>query len=496
MQSFSDPFIQFIALMAAFVGAKLLIRSHRPLKFAWYLLFFAMLSAWLLFNGIEPYSVAPFAEDVWHRLFFGFAKAAWWLGGAMMLVSSVRLFLIFERRPREARLAQDLLAGMIYVGAALSVVAYVFGVPVGTLIATSGVFAVILGLALQSTLADVFSGIALNLGRPYAVGDWIVLDGGVQGRVMETNWRATHLINGTYDLVVIPNSGLAKAQIVNLSSPDETHGMVVTVKLVPTAPPATLQLVIENALVGSNRILRTPSPSVTVSNLSGTAVEFEIACRVRDASQVSSAKNEIADLIFRHAQASNTKLAADTTTGGWPADYRSFEGGTTQRDFLESMPLFSTLTAGERNDLADTLTPRSYERGAKIADQGVLSPVLVLVRKGVVAINRNELGQQTELNRLSPGDFFGERGVLMGVEEPGSITALTSVVTLEIASDRLADILRNRPTLAQEIGCTLSDRLTAEKQLAGGNTPGLPHPDTIGDRIRHMFQLPSHRNSL
>jgi hypothetical protein len=235
---------------------------------------------------------------------------------------------------------------------------------------------------------------------------------------------------------------------------------------------------------------------VTVVNLSGTAVEFEIACRVRDASQVSSAKNEIADLIFRHAQASNTKLAADITTGGWPADHRSFEGDTTQRDFLESMPLFATLTAEERNDLADTLTSRAYERGAKIADQGVLSPVLVLVRKGVVAINRNELGQQTELNRLSPGDFFGERGVLMGVEEPGSITALTSVVTLEIASDRLADILRNRPTLAQEIGCTLSDRLTAEKQLAGGNTPGLPHPDTIGDRIRHMFQLPSHRNSL
>jgi len=493
MQSFSDPFIQFIALMTAFVGAKLLIRSHRPLKFAWYLFFFAMLSAWLLFNGIEPYSVAPFAEDVWHRLFFGFAKAVWWLGGAMMLVSSVRLFLIFERRPREARLAQDLLAGMIYVGAALSVVAYVFGVPVGTLIATSGVFAVILGLALQSTLADVFSGIALNLGRPYAVGDWIVLDGGVQGRVMETNWRATHLLNGTNDLVVIPNSGLAKAQIVNLSSPDETHGMVVTVKLVPTVPPATLQLVIETALLGSNRILRTPSPSVTVSNLSGTAVEFEIACRVRDASQVSSARNEIADLIFRHAQASNVMLAADVTAGSWSSVSKGFESDA-QRNFLETMPLFSTLTAEERNDLADSLISRSYERGAKIADQGVLSPVLVLVRKGVVAINRHELGQQTELNRLSPGDFFGERGVLMGVEEPGSITALTSVVTLEIASDRLADILRNRPSLAQEIGCTLSDRLTAEKQLAGGGASGLPHPETIGERIRHIFQLPSHRN--
>ena len=57
--------------------------------------------------------------------------------------------------------------------------------------------AIILGLALRSTLGDVFSGIALNLNRPYEVGDWIVLNDGTEGRVVETNWRATHLLNST-----------------------------------------------------------------------------------------------------------------------------------------------------------------------------------------------------------------------------------------------------------------------------------------------------------
>ena len=106
-----------------------------------------------------------------------------------MLTGCARVFLIFERRPREGRLIQDLIVGVIYLGAALSVVAYVFNAPVGTLIATSGVFAIILGLALQSTLADVFSGIALNLSKAYEVGDWIVLSDGIEGRVVETNWR-------------------------------------------------------------------------------------------------------------------------------------------------------------------------------------------------------------------------------------------------------------------------------------------------------------------
>lgn len=52
----------------------------------------------------------------------------------------------------------------------LSVLAFIFGAPVGMLIATSGLFAIILGLALQNTLSDVFSGVALNLGRPMCLG--------------------------------------------------------------------------------------------------------------------------------------------------------------------------------------------------------------------------------------------------------------------------------------------------------------------------------------
>jgi small-conductance mechanosensitive channel len=56
--------------------------------------------------------------------------------------------------------------------------------------------AIILGLALQSTLADAFLGVALNLSRAYKVGDWIVLSDSTEGRVIETNCRGTSLLNG------------------------------------------------------------------------------------------------------------------------------------------------------------------------------------------------------------------------------------------------------------------------------------------------------------
>jgi small-conductance mechanosensitive channel len=46
----------------------------------------------------------------------------------------------------------------------------------------------------RGSLGDVFSGIVLNIERPYRVGGWVILDDGMQGSVIETNWRAVHIL--------------------------------------------------------------------------------------------------------------------------------------------------------------------------------------------------------------------------------------------------------------------------------------------------------------
>lgn len=487
----SDPIAQFVLLMIAAAIVRLVLPGHRAIRFVANLVFFLLLTTLLLYNDIEPYMPAPASQDLLHRLFLGTAKAIWWIGGAMFMVSSVRMFLIFEGAPREGRLIQDLLAGMIYVGAGLSVVAYVFSVPVGTLIATSGVFAIILGLALQSTLGDVFSGVALNLGRPYGLGDWIVLENGVQGRVVETNWRATHLLNGTNDLVIIPNSALAKAQLVNLSSPDDAHGITLTVRLKPTRPPAVIEEMMRTVLLSSNSIQRSPPPSVTIMNLDAHMIELEIACRVSHISQASQARNEIYDLVYRHAQAAGISLgsvdAGERAVPDTPP--RQSEQAAAAWRLLKAMPLFATITDDERESLETSMVRRTYRKGATIIAQGSTSQSLMLVRSGVVVVERDDDGSKLELNRLSPGDCFGERGVLIGAEEPGNIKALTYAVVYEISKEHLATLMQDRPALAEELGTILSRRIDAEHLLAGMGPLNGKHPATLAGRIRHLFQL-------
>ena len=118
--------------------------------------FLILLTIALLYAGIVPYQPLQSTGVPWHDAAHAVLKIAWWLWMAWFLVGLLRAFVIVERRPREGKLLQDLLAGLTYLAAVFAIVAYVFDLPIQGLLATSGVIAIIFGLALQSTLGDVF----------------------------------------------------------------------------------------------------------------------------------------------------------------------------------------------------------------------------------------------------------------------------------------------------------------------------------------------------
>ena len=489
-----DPIVStgILAVVGAVV-TRVLLRNHPTRRLVGQLLFFAALTALLFHHGIVPYEPGPANASTLQRVFVGLAKVVWWTNAAWSLISVVRVFLIFERQPREGRLLQDLVVGVIYVGAILSVVAYVFNAPVGTLIATSGVFAIILGLALQSTLADVFSGIALNLSKPYGIGDWLSLANGIEGKVVETNWRATHLLNGANDLVIVPNSDLAKARLTNLSSPQRSHGVSLTVRFRPSRAPSVMVETMRAVLLSSNSILALPEPTVQVKGLDAGAIEIELSFKVADIAAVGPARSEIFDLIYRHAKAASLDLAAPATASlPAPAKPETEEPGAsnTARRLLDAIPLFSSLSTQEKHTLAQTMTRRSFRKGEVMAIQGSVPKVLMIMRSGVATVTRHEKARDSELGRLAPGDFFGEGGLLTGAGEPGTVKALTNVVVYEITQEGFAGLLRERPSMAEELGLLLARRSgDVRHPEKGAEVSGALTVSRLTERIRHLFEL-------
>ncbi|WP_353641778.1 mechanosensitive ion channel family protein [Mesorhizobium sp. WSM2239] len=463
--------------------------------------FFLTMSAMLLDGAVVPYEPTSDNETTAGAILIGSVKVLWWLHLAWALIGFVRFYLVFEGKPREARLLQDLVVGAVYVGMLLSILAFVFAAPVRTLIATSGVFAIILGLALQNTLSDVFSGIALNLGRPYVLGDWIVLSDGTEGRVVETNWRSTHLLTLAHNVVALPNSFLAKLGLTNVSSPEESHGLSLTIRLAPTKMPAIVAEIMNAALQSSNTILKEPPPVVAVRGLDATAIEVGLYFRVANVGQRIAARNEIFDLVYRHSKSAGLLLAMPPSSsivmGELPTEETAHPPRITPIELIRAIPIFSMLTEDEQEALAATTSVRTYRKGEIIARQGEMLPSLMIVRAGVVVRQRGEDdARMQEVGRLAPGDFFGETGLLAGIGETSTLRAMSHVVVYEIDQQSFAPLLLDRPEMAEDLAAILSNRMSGFGDSDAAGQPHMSSKFALHKTIQTVFRAVQFRRVL
>ena len=477
-------------IVVGFVATRYLF-TGRPLgSFLFHLSFFVVLTIALFLAGGVPYVPTPAGQPHSKLLVVSIYKIFWWIAAARLLGGFIRAFMTLETKPTETRLLQDLLAGLIYLGTAFAIVAYVFDLPVQGLIATSGAVAIILGLALQSTLGDVFSGIVLDLAKPYRPGDWVIFDAQTQGTVVEMNWRATQIITPSNDLATVPNSTIAKAKLVNLGHPTKAHGLSVHVAIEPTVSPATICAALDVALLNANRILHMPRPSVTVTEVNAVATECELFFYVTGIDAVSDAKNEIFELVHRHAIAAGLRLAPPA--GGIFMD-GARDAAAQPRNALDDVPLFATLTAEERASLSAKLRRRNHRAGATVVEAGSALQTLSVIGSGVLVASRTDGEREVEVIRLGPGDSIGAAGVLTGAVTAARISALTNAMLYEIAKDDLAPLLKARPSLAAELSQSVVRRELASQQRLEQHIdhhgPPEHFSEWLAERARSLFGL-------
>lgn len=490
-----DPLVAALAVFTL-VGllTHLLFRMHPLGRAATRVILLVALTIVLLKAGVVPYRPLVWTGTPLRDGVHGALEIAWWLWAAWFLVGVLRAFIVTEHRPREGKLIQDLLAGLVYLAAVFAIIAYVFDLPIQGLLATSGAIAIILGLALQSTLSDVFSGIVLNFSRPYRPGDWISIDSSTDGRVIEMNWRATHVLTAKRDLAIVPNSAIAKAKIVNASSPSGIHGMAVTIQLDAKTSPAAGIKILKSAILNSRIVIATPIPSVTVKSIAANGTEFEIAFFVQELAQAARAQNELFDLIFRHLAASNIGLAAspDLPYLGPKAAEPQKVTNDAER-ILGLVAIFAALTADERRSLAAKLKQTTYDQWEVLVTPGKVLQSLFVVGPGVLSLRRVQSVGEIELMRLGPGDHFGEIGLLTGAAATAAISALVPTTVFELSKDDLAPILEARPSVAQELCRALAQRQAAGELVASPEIDAALSPNRVAtwfsDRLHRLFDL-------
>jgi small-conductance mechanosensitive channel/CRP-like cAMP-binding protein len=383
----------------------------------------------------------PPGERLWEQLI----EIGWWVIAAQSAIGITRLFLVFEAKPRETRIVSDLIAAVIHLVALFGIIDFVFAVPIGGLLATSGVIAIVLGLALQSSLSDVFSGIAVGIERPYSAGDLVWVEGGIEGKVIQINWRSTHIATINRDVAIVPNSVMAKSRLVNHSLPTTTRAMSVSVRLGASELPDRCVAVLTAAVKTCMLMSDAPAPSIARTEISGDGVTYEIGFSIPNIEAVVAARTELLGQIQNHLRHAGISLAVPGTANVTPVEV------PTPAILLKESDWFGILAADDRTLLSEHLREVWYAAGDKLIGQGDAPEALFIISSGTVEISAGSIAVRNVIHRLGPGGSLGAIGMITGTPYAATAEALTAVTAYRLDKKAVGDVMALRPELVNSL---------------------------------------------
>lgn len=386
-------------------------------------LFFLAFTFFLFQARQVPYALPRTARDPLGGFLGDALKTVWWFWAASLCSDTLRLFASRGHTPLSRyRLSQDLSVAGIYLCALIGLTTFVLNLPLQGLLVTSGAVAVVLGLALQSALGDVFYGIVLSLGKPYHLGDWVTLDNGTEGTVVEMNWRATNLLTDRQDIAIVPNSVIAKARIVNSSYPSRTHGTVIRLPLAPQTSPELAVRVLTEAALSCRLVLIQPPPLVLVKSMSAEALTLEVTLYTPEVGLAAEAQTQVYETIFRALRIAGIALG-NSNAAPWPAP--APDALSPERRLIDATPLFAALADERRSGLASALQRQEYEPGQTILEQGMPVQALVIAGAGVLSLKQRSGERVSETGRIGAGSVYGAKEIAANAPSGASLVALT-----------------------------------------------------------------------
>lgn len=386
------------------------------------------------------------------------------------------------------RLLKDITACVLYAIAATGVAAVVFDKPVTGFWATSGVMGIVLGIALRNIILDLFTGLAVNVDRPYTLGDWIMIvdnpggEDNLIGCVDEINWRTTRLRTTDNNTLVVPNNVMGQKVITNFMNPGEQSRFELHFTLdfsVPTERAVRVLNAAVKAVAGEKYgPLPDPAPKARVNSITENGVEYRVRYWiVPRLVSPPKARHTVLTSVLDHLHQAGMTLAypkQDTYLASMPKRQHEPELMEDRRELLKRIAWFAALTTDEIKQVAESLLPRRFPGGATLMVEGEVGDSMFVVVEGLLEMHAKspELKKDVQIGKLVPGDFYGEMSLLTGEQRPATIKAVTDVVAYELRKEHMAPLLKARPEVADAISEIVARRqIAAERALAEVATP-------------------------
>ncbi len=391
---------------------------------------------------------------------------------AALVATRLTDFLVFDigyplKRglPAPALLRQ--IVSLVLFGIALGVLfQVVLSASLPALLATSAVITAVVGLALQETLGNLFSGLALALERTVQVGD-MVRSAETIGLVEQLSWRSIKIRTMEGNTILIPNSLASRERLEVFRRGGPPMARILHVGLEYDARPAHARAALEAAVRDLPGLARHPAPVADLHAFDNFAVVYELRYWLEDYARFQEIDSDVRERVWYALEREKLAIAYPLArqhqylAGPLP----KADDSRAVLDAVEASELFEPLSSEERAKLAAGARRLRFAAGETVVREGEPGASMFLIAAGSVGISAH--GAAVESHRvalLGEGKAFGEISLLTGEPRLATVRTTAESELIEIDKGTLAPILQANHSLVDKLDATVLER---RRQTAG-----------------------------
>lgn len=398
------------------------------------------------------------------------------------------------------RITKDVILAILYVLVALIILKQKAKVDVASLLTTSAVISIVIGLALQDTLGNLFSGLALQLEKPYQIGDWVAI-AEYFGQVVGMNWKSTLIQTGKNEIITIPNNLIAKSSIRNLSRPTPIHTTHFEIVASLQDPPGRVCQCLLKLLQNQEGVLKSPEPTAWVSRYLDHGIEYQATYSVPAFTLHAKIQAELLRKVWYALKRQQIQIpypARNIHVSRTEPEQLERQMEETQKKVqstLSKIDLFQNFDSLQLKALAQSTEVEKFGDGEPIVHQGDPTDSLYIIQKGECEVLVSTEGLTPEVvATLKEGQCFGEISLLTGERRSATVKANGDLEVIEIEKKDLAPLLEMAPSLADQLGEILARRQKALKETLARHTQTLEELTRLNSRqwtarIKSFFGL-------
>jgi small-conductance mechanosensitive channel/CRP-like cAMP-binding protein len=355
---------------------------------------------------------------------------------------------------------RQLVGLVIYLIALLGVLWYGYhaGRWLTGLLATSGIAAILIGLAGQPLLGGIIAGVSLQIGRPYKVGDWLQVAERF-GEVMEINWRSTRLRTNDNIYLDIPNNEIVRQTIVNLHYPTELHAMRIRVGIDYNTPPNRVKDALFRAASTAAGVLAQPPVKVFLVDFGDHAITYEIKYYMGNHSRINEINDAVRTNMWYELKRQRINIPYPLRTLHLERRKRpATDDQEEARTILRADPIFQCLSEEHLDTIVKQSRLDHFGKGERVIEEGAEGDSMFVLLRGAAQVLVAKNGSAIPVAKLNAGDCFGEMSLLTGERRSATVRAQGDCYVMEISKPVMADIIRESPDCLRQLSEILARR--------------------------------------